>query len=167
MRSLLLLLLAVGFAHDSSHLLPAVPNLAGRWILDSALTTRHRMDAGRDPAGSGPGSPLGKELLITQNDREASVSYSLAGRRVTMVYRFDGRETRNMTIGRDAPIEERSVAKWEGNTLIVRTTRANGNSAGALPNFVRRWSIQGNVLVIATETDGGPVDTCFSRVADR
>ena len=82
-----------------------------------------------------------------------------------MKYRFDGKETRNTTIGRDAPIEERSVAQWEGNTLVVRTTRTQVNSAVAFPKFVRRWSLQGDVLNVATETSRGMVDTIFRRVA--
>jgi hypothetical protein len=162
---LVLFVLAMGFLHDSSHPLSSAPSLAGHWMLDSSLTAQRRTDAGRNPAEPGAGSPLGKELYITQAEDKATVTYSLAGQRITMVYRFDGKETRNTTIGRDAPIEERSVAQWEGNTLVVRTTRTQVNSAVAFPKFVRRWSLQGDVLNVATETSRGMVDTIFRRVA--
>lgn len=141
----------------------ARPNFSGRWVLDRQLTTDRRVKAGRNPAEAGPASLLGKELVIAQDNGALTVTLLSLAPNVTMVYRFDGSETHNTTVGRDAPIEERSTAKWDGDVLVVRTTRIGARGSAALASFVRKWSIERDVLIITTEVRTGRIDTCFRR----
>lgn len=144
------------------------PSFSGHWVIDAQMTRERRVRARQNPAEAGGATPLGKELTITQDARAITVTTFLGGRTVTMVYRFDGSETRNRTVGRDAPIEERSTAKWDGDVLLVRTSRKVLRGGVSLPSFLRKWSIEGDVLVIATsETNRAPVETCFRRSSRR
>lgn len=136
------------------------PNFAGHWTLDLALTQDRRAQAGLDRASGDSATPLGKHLIITQDTRALTVSDRWGSRLITMVFRFDGTETRDLTVGRDAPIEERSTAHWEGTALIVRTTRRLTTTHETFPTFVRKWSLDHDILVVTTN---GKIDACFRR----
>jgi hypothetical protein len=129
------------------------------------MTEEHPRKAGLDRAGIGTQSPLGKELVITQHVDRLNVTATLGEKHVTMVYRFDGSETHNLTVGRDGPIEERSRAGWKGDALVVRTTRAATRGTEKLPPFVRTWSIADGVLVIRAETDAGTFESYFRQAS--
>jgi hypothetical protein len=129
----------------------AKPSFAGKWTMDPASAP---------PAGGGRGGRgggLGMELTITQDASTMTINYMGGGQNpapVTLTYKLDGTESKNMMAGRGggAPTEQVSKATWTGNTLTVVTTTGFGEQK-------RVFAIEGGNLTVETTApgrDGGP-----------
>lgn len=129
--------------------LAAQANFAGKWTMDPASA----------PAGGGGGrggrGMLGEELTITQDASTLTLEYQGGGQNpapVKLVYKLDGSESKNMTMGRGGQQEQVSKAAWAGESLVVTTTTGFGE-------LKRTFSLQGGNLVVETSApgrDGGP-----------
>jgi hypothetical protein len=110
--AILLLTLAAPVQKPTASKFKAPVDLSGHWMLDDATTSARRTRLRQDPASDGRAGPLGKELVITQTMDRVVIDFTLGERAFRKEYRFDGVETRNLAIGRDSPIQERSTAHW-------------------------------------------------------
>jgi hypothetical protein len=97
------------------------PDFSGTWTLDTAKS---------DPAPAGRGGGGGAATLtIKQTGTELSITSEGRQGPQTMTYKLDGSESTNQVMGRGGAAAVKSVAKWDGSSLVIETTREfNGTS---------------------------------------
>jgi hypothetical protein len=100
----------------------AKPDFSGTWTLDTAKS---------DPAPAGRGGGGGGAATLTIKQTGTELSIMSEGRQgpQTMTYKLDGSESTNQVMGRGGAAAVKSVAKWDGASLVIETTREfNGMS---------------------------------------
>ena len=141
----------------ASLLAQAKPNFAGKWTMDAPAAGAPAGGGGRG-GGFGGGGGWGMAPTITQDATTLTVEYMGGGQApapVKLVYKLDGTESKNTVQGRGGPAEQVSKAVWDGATLKITTTTANGDQ-------VRVISMEGAKLAISTTQngrDGAPATT--------
>jgi hypothetical protein len=96
------------------------PDFSGTWTLDTAKS---------DPAPAGRGGGGAATLTIKQTGTELSIASEGRQGPQTMIYKLDGSESTNQMMGRGGAAAVKSVAKWDGSSLVIETTRElNGMS---------------------------------------
>jgi hypothetical protein len=90
------------------------PDFSGTWTMDAAKS---------DPAPQGRGGGGGGSRTIKQSATELSVTTEGRGGPQTMVYKLDGSASTNKVMGRGGEQEVKSMAKWDGSSLVIETTR--------------------------------------------
>lgn len=108
----------------------AAPNFSGTWTFDIEATKASAAAAQMD------GLALFMEKFSTeQNAKVFSMKVELGQMMVTAVYNLDGSVSKNMspsgTSGAD-PIEVTSIAKWDGNTLVIASTSTSPSANGPI-----------------------------------
>ena len=137
----------------------AKPNFSGKWTMDApAAPAAGAPGGGGGGRGGGGGGGWGMAPTITQDATTLKVEYMGGGQApapVTLTYKLDGTESKNTVQGRGGPAEQVSKAVWDGATLKITTTTANGDQ-------VRVISMEGAKLAISTTQngrDGAPATT--------
>jgi hypothetical protein len=98
------------------------PDFSGTWTLDTAKS---------DPAPAGRGGGGGGAATLTIKQTGTELSIMSEGRQgpQTMTFKLDGSESTNQVMGRGGAAAVKSVAKWDGSSLVIETTREfNGMS---------------------------------------
>jgi hypothetical protein len=138
----------------------AKPNFAGTWTMDAPAAPA-APPAGAPAGGGGGGRGGGRggggwgmELTIAQDANSLTIDGMAAGAPQKYVFKLDGSESKNMVAGRGggAPTEQVSKAVWTGNTLVITTTGANGDTKRVLSLAAGKLSIE----TTAPGRDGGP-----------
>lgn len=131
---LALVVVAVAFAQGK-------PNFSGKWTPEQAA------------AGGGGGRGMASPMTVTQTDKTLTVERTMGENTMKTVYNLDGSESKNQTMGRGGETTEQvSVAKWDGNKLVITTKTANGERT-------QTWSLNGDKLEIASPGRGGEMTT--------
>jgi hypothetical protein len=131
MRFAALVLLAASAA------LAAAPDLSGNWKLSGS-----KSDFGQFPA------PSGMTQKITHAEPkiklEVKMSSDMGDFEFASTYTTDGKESTNQGFGGS---EAKSTAKWDGETLLMETKGAFGDSAYTMKD---KWNLSdgGKVLTI-------------------
>ncbi|MCR4373702.1 MAG: hypothetical protein NUW22_02520 [Acidobacteria bacterium] len=114
------------------------PNFAGKWTADAEKNAAAM--GGR--AGRGG---MGGDMTIAQDAKTLTITRTTQAGEFKTVYMLDGTESKNMMAGRGggAPMEQISVAKWDGAKLTI-TTGQN----------VAVYAMDGAWLTIATTRPG-------------
>lgn len=119
------------------------PDFSGNWTLDA--------DASEMGGRGGRGGMMGGPMAVRQTNDALTIERTLRDNTITVTHKLDGTESTNTMRGRGGqPIDARSVAKWDGAKLVIRTTREmNGNTF----ETTETWSLANGVLTI--ESTGG------------
>ena len=149
-------------------------DFSGRWTLDTPAVATTPAVPGTPAAAAAPGdmgSGWGTPLTIVQDPRQLRVEYTVFSRYdlqppLVFTYPLDGSEGRNsMTMGRGDQVES-SRARWDGQTLIIVTTRRVDDRAVGQPftaELTRKLSLESPVTLIVETTRagvlGGPAST--------
>jgi hypothetical protein len=125
------------------------PNFSGKWTCTDCPAPG---GGGGGGGRGGGGGGLGPEFTATQDAATLKIDRTMGQNAVSMVYKLDGSESKNMTMGRGGQTEQVSKAAWTGGKLVISTT---------IPNGVRTMtlSMEGGNLVVETlqpARDGGP-----------
>lgn len=117
------------------------PNFAGKWTLV--------MDPSVDPAALGE---LGRNPVITQDDKTIAVVTMQPSGEVKSVYNLDGSESRNPLKIFELSFDRVSTIRWEGAELIITTKVSAGPQAietRAIWSLIARDQLVVNTVVIA------------------
>ncbi|MCI0430128.1 MAG: hypothetical protein L0210_06250, partial [Rhodospirillales bacterium] len=99
------------------------PDFSGTWTLDPASAPA----AGGGGAGGvgrgGGGGALGSGPATVKQTADAlTIERTMGDVKVTLTYKLDGTESRNMMMGRGGqPADSISTAKWDGPKLTIVT----------------------------------------------
>lgn len=118
-------------------------DFSGTWTLDPSSAT----------AGDDEGSLLGSgRATVTQTAETLTVQRVMDGETVTLTYRLDGGDSRNiLPTGDGRQIDAFSTVKWDGSTLTIVSKR---EAEGKLLEATETWTVNGNTLTAVTT--GGP-----------
>jgi hypothetical protein len=126
--------------------------LSGKWMLNFERS-------GPEVAGNGADVPFPSELIVTQSAGELSVKgSSVRQNSFAAVYKLDGSR---VNVAAPSGITETGEARFEGDTLVVKSRRSFTSPAGeTVVEFTEVWSRSGNVLTVKkTMTQDGESQT--------
>jgi hypothetical protein len=131
----------------------AKPDFSGTWTLDPEASG---MAAGASGAGAGGGRRGGMAgpMVVKQTADTLTVERGQGERKTVTTYKLDGTESVNkQTMGQNE-IELKSVAKWDGAKLTIKTQRPGRD--GAMTESTETWSLDDtNLTIERTGTRGG------------
>ena len=128
----------------------AKPDFSGTWTLDPEASG---MAAGAAPGSGGGGRRGGMAgpMVVKQTADTLTVERGQGERKTVSTYKLDGTESVNkQTMGQNE-IELKSVAKWDGAKLTIKTQRPGRD--GAMMESTETWSLDDTNLTI--ERTGG------------
>jgi len=118
------------------------PDFSGTWKLDP--------DASQVGGGGGRGM-MSLPMTVKHTGDTLTVERTFNENKITQTYKLDGSESTNQVMGRGGQTTEaKSVAKWDGNKLVITTKREIG---GNVVETTETWTVDGSTLTI--ETTGG------------
>jgi hypothetical protein len=104
------------------------------------------------PTGRGGGGGLGQGATITQDAQTLTITRTMQGGEMKLVYNLDGSDSKNMMMGRGGQTEQISKVSWDGNKLVVTTTfTMRDNTVTRTQTFMLDASGQ---LVVSTTSPG-------------
>ena len=135
------------------------PDFSGTWTPDQAA-------APAAPAGGGGGGQRGggmaAPMTVKQDATSLTTEITRGENKIVAVYKLDGTESVNKQMGRGGEIETKSTAKWDGNKLVISTTRPGQD--GAPMTSSQTWSLEGGNLVIERPgRDGAVQKTVYKK----
>jgi hypothetical protein len=133
------------------------PDFSGTWTLDPASAP-----AGGGGGRGGGGGALGNgPATIKQTADALTIDRTMGDAKVTLTYKLDGSESRNMMIGRGGqPADSLSTAKWDGPKLTIVTKQ---ESDGQITESTQVWTVEGSTLTVETTTARGTQKRVYKK----
>jgi uncharacterized membrane protein len=117
------------------------PDFSGTWTLDPASAP-----AGGGGRGGGGGALGNGPATVKQTADALTIERAMSDAKVTLTYKLDGTESRNMLMGRGGQqTDSMSTAKWDGHKLTIVTKQEMG---GQLAESTQVWTVEGNTLTV-------------------
>ena len=131
------------------------PDFSGTWTLDSA-------SAAAAGGGRGGGGALGTgPATVKQTSDALTIDRTMGDSKVTLTYKLDGTESRNMMIGRGGqPADSLSTAKWDGPKLTIATKQ---EMDGQMTESTQVWTLEGNTLTVETTNASGTQKRVYKK----
>ena len=123
------------------------PDFSGTWTLHPA---------------SGPGGALGNgPATVKQTAAALTIERTMGDAKVTLTYRLNGAESRNMLMGRGGqPADSVSTAKWDGPKLTIATKM---EMDGQVLESTQVWTVEGSTLTVETTDARGPEKRVYKK----
>jgi hypothetical protein len=125
------------------------PDFSGTWTLDP----------GTAPAAGGAGRGGGGGILgngpatVKQTADALTVERTAGDAQVSLIYKLDGTESRNMMIGRGGQqADSISTVKWDGAKLTIVTKQ---EMDGQITESSQVWTLDGSTLTVETTSGRG------------
>jgi hypothetical protein len=131
------------------------PDFSGTWTLDPA-------SAPADGGGRGGGGGLGAGPTTVKQTADAlMVERTMGGNAVTLTYKLDGTDSRNVLTGPNGQqADTMSNVKWDGPKLtIVTKTEMNGQ----LMEYTQAWTVDGSTLTVETTSPRGTQKRVYKK----
>lgn len=144
-RSALMGIAAVAFV--ASNAFAQSKDFSGTWnmVVDPAQQQAAGGGAGgRGGRGGGLGF-AGMTFTVAQDANSVTITRTQGENTVTTKFMTDGTDSKNTMQGRGGPQEIVSKAKWEGNALVISTTRQMGENS--ITTTQKVW-VEGDALVV-------------------
>ena len=120
------------------------PDFSGTWTLDPPAATA--AGGGGDALGNGPAT-------IKQTADTLTIERAMSGAAVTLTYKLDGTDSRNMLMGEGGQqADSLSTVKWDGPKLTIVTKQ---EMDGRLTESTQVWTVQGSTLTVETTNARG------------
>jgi len=134
------------------------PDFSGTWTLDPTSAPA----AGGEGGGRGGGGALGNgPTTVKQTADTLTIERTMGGAPVTLTYKLDGTESRNMMMSRDGQSADAvSTAKWDGPKLTIVTKREMG---GQVTEFTQVWTLEGSTLTVETTSPRGTQKRIYKK----
>ena len=134
------------------------PDFSGTWTLDPASAPAPAGGGGR----GGGGGALGNGPATVKHTADAlTVERTMGDSKVTLTYKLDGTESRNMMMGRDGQqADTMSTAKWDGAKLTIVTKR---EMDGQLTESTQVWTVDGSTLTVETTSPRGAQKRVYKK----
>ena len=131
------------------------PDFSGTWTLDpdSAPATG---------GGGGEGGALGNGPATVKQTADAlTIDRTMGDAKVTLTYKLDGTESRNMMMGRGGqPGDSMSIAKWDGPKLTIVTKQ---EMEGQVTESTQVWTVEGSTLTVETTSARGTQKRVYKK----
>ena len=132
------------------------PDFSGTWTLDPASAPAAGGGGGR---GGGGGALGNGPATVKQTADALMIERTMGDAKVTLTYKLDGTESRNMMMGRGGQqVDSLSTAKWDGPKLTIVTKQEMG---GQVAGSTQVWTVEGSELLLnerpARPSKGGRV----------
>lgn len=114
------------------------PDFGGTWKLNTEKSDP--MGGMGGGGGGGGGAMMMSATTITQNATQLVIETKFGDQTRTTTYNLDGKESVNA--GRNG--EMKSMVSWDGATLVISSTNANGNTS----KEVRSLSADGKTMTV-------------------
>ena len=130
------------------------PDFSGSWTLD-----QNASDLGGG-GGGGRGMMAGP-ITVKHSGNTLTVERAINDNKVTTTYKLDGTESTNQMMGRGGQtVEAKSVAKWDGDKLVITTKREMG---GNTVETTETWMVSGSTLTIESTGGRGPSKRVYRK----
>ena len=128
------------------------PDFSGTWILDQAGA----------PAGGRGGGALGNGPATVKQTADAlTIERIMGDAQVTLTYRLDGTESRNMMTGPGGQqADSLSTARWDGSKLTILTKQ---EMAGQVTESTQVWTVEGRTLTVETTNARGTQKRVYKK----
>lgn len=123
------------------------PDFSGTWTPDPP--------AAAGTGGGGQRGGGGGPMTVKQDATTLTIERSMGDNKVSTVYKLDGTETVAKQQGRGGEVEVKTSAKWDGNKLVLSTTRPGQDGAPMVQS--QTWSLEGGNLVVERAGRDGAV----------
>jgi hypothetical protein len=129
------------------------PDFSGTWTLDPASAS---------PAGGRGGGALGNGPATVKQTADAlTIERTMGDAKVTLTYKLDGTESRNMMMGRGGQqVDSISTAKWDGPRLTIVTKQEAG---GQVTETTQVWTVEGSTLTVETTNARGTQKRVYKK----
>ena len=128
------------------------PDFSGTWTLDQ--------NASEMGGGGGRGMMSGP-MTVKHSGNTLTVERSFGDNKMTSTYKLDGTESTNTMRGRGGQsVEAKSVAKWDGDKLVITTKREMG---GNTVETTETWMVSGSTLTIESTGGRGPAKRVYRK----
>ena len=133
------------------------PDFSGTWTLDPASAPA----AGGGGRGGGGGALGNGPATVKQTADALTIERTMGEAKVTLTYKLDGTESRNMMMGRDGQqADTMSTAKWDGAKLTIVTKR---EMDGQLTESTQVWTVDGSTLTVETTSPRGAQKRVYKK----
>ena len=128
-------------------------DFSGTWTLDPASAPA--AGGGGDGAlGSGPAS-------VRQTADALTIERTMGDATVTLTFKLDGTESRNMMMGRGGqPADSVSTARWDGPKLTIVTKQ---EMDGQVTESTQVWTLDGSTLTVETTDARGTQKRVYKK----
>jgi hypothetical protein len=133
------------------------PDFSGTWTLDPASAPPAAGGGGR-----GGGGVLGNGPATVKQTADAlTIERTMGDAKVTLTYKLDGSESRNMMMGRGGQqADSLSTATWDGPRLRIVTKQEMG---GEIAESTQVWTLDGSTLTVETSTARGTQKRVYKK----
>jgi hypothetical protein len=132
------------------------PDFSGTWTLDPASAP-----AGGGGRGGGGGALGNGPATVKQTADALTIERTMGDAKVTLTYKLDGSESRNMMMGRGGqPADTMSIAKWDGPKLSILTKQ---EMDGQISESTQIWSVDGGTLTVETTSARGSAKRVYKK----
>lgn len=132
------------------------PDFSGTWTLDPASAA-----AGGGGGRGGGGAQGNGPATVKQTADALTIERTMGDNKVTLTYKLDGTESRNMMMGRGGQqVDSVSTAKWDGPRLTIVTKQEMG---GEIAQSTQVWSLEGSTLTVETTSARGTQKRVYKK----
>ena len=132
------------------------PDFSGTWTLDPASAP-----AGGGGRGGGGGALGNGPAIVKQTADALTIERTMGDDKVTLTYKLDGTESRNMLVGRGGQqADSMSTAKWDGPKLTIVTKQEMG---GQITESTQVWTVEGSTLTVETTNARGTQKRVYKK----
>ena len=134
------------------------PDFSGTWTLDPASAPAAGGGGGR----GGEGGALGNGPATVKQTADAlTIDRAMGDAKVTLTYKLDGSDSRNMLMGRGGqPADSLSTAKWDGPKLTIVTKQ---EMDGQVTESTQVWTVAGSMLTVETTNARGTQKWVYTK----
>ena len=133
------------------------PDFSGTWTLDPASAPA----AGGGGRGGGGGALGNGPATVKQTADALTIERTMGEAKVTLTYKLDGTDSRNMMMGRGGQqADSLSTAKWDGARLTIITKQEMG---GEVTESTQVWTLDGSTLTVETTSARGTQKRVYKK----
>jgi len=159
-------IIAIAVLAISSVAFAQKPDFSGTWTVDtSAMPAPATPPAGTPPAGEGArgggrGMMAGPMTVVHKGDT-LTIERMQGENKIVSVYKLDGTESVNKMMAQGAAIETKSMAKWDGNKLMISTKRPGQD--GTMVETSQTWWLDGGTLTVESTNARGTQKRVYKK----
>jgi hypothetical protein len=136
------------------------PDFSGTWTLDPASAPA-AAGGGGGGRGGGGGALGNGPATVKQTADTLTIERTMGDAKVTLTYKLDGTESRNMIMGRGGQqADSMSAAKWDGPKLTIATKQEMN---GQVTESTQVWSVEGSTLTVETTSARGTQKRIYKK----
>jgi polyisoprenoid-binding protein YceI len=130
------------------------PDFSGTWTLDPASAPAAGGGGGDAALGNGPAT-------VKQTADALTIERTMGDAKVTLTYKLDGTESRNMMMGRGGQqADSVSTARWDGSKLTIVTKQ---EMDGQITESTQVWTVEGGTLTVETTNARGTQKRVYKK----